>query len=164
MILAGFNRAERLASACGKLSSRVKNGMSALVINPPSGWSAWGIEASELARPHHSGVKLASGFGREVHPEDLGTGPWRSFLRGGSTAKLVWFEGLAEKRGGNLAAPQRVSCAMVSAARSGRGLVVAAVLPQLVAPDSDAIGRCILNEIILWILANTQEDMKETSQ
>ncbi|MHC4983759.1 MAG: hypothetical protein ACYTF6_11430, partial [Planctomycetota bacterium] len=162
VILAGFERAERLAWECEKLTSRVEDGMAVLVINPPPGWSAWGIKCSEMPKPNLSAAKLAKGLGLVIRPEDLGAGPWRLFLTGQAKSKdLVWFEPVAEKDDEREEAARKLKYALVAAAEPGRGLVVVAALEQLAGPDSDAVGRAAMNELILWLLARGQVDQWE---
>jgi hypothetical protein len=65
---------------------------------------------------------------------------------------LAWIETRGEAKGGCLAAKYPLAVA-----RSlDKGVVLAATLPQLSDCYTDPVGRCMLSEIIMWILKRSQ--------
>jgi len=151
VILAGFRKAERLVRAHRGFSRRVKGGMSLVILNPPAGWTGWGMKAVRRAKPGTGAVRLAREIGRFVPAADLGTGPWELALEAGAGSKgLAWWgtrkaartPGQAPARGGML----------VAARDAGKGRVVVSVLPETRHVDTDAVGRGMLSEMILWLV------------
>ena len=147
VILAGFEDANMLADACRRLAVRVHQGMSLLVLVPPVGWTALGVRRTELAAL--ADVHLAKGFASTIKEADLG--PCR--LTGAMTAyanatELIWCYMSGGAMGGGPAARYTLGMAQPL----GKGVVLAATLPQLADCYADAVGRCMLSEIMMWIL------------
>ena len=161
VILAGFERPERLTWACEKFTSRVDNGMTALIINPPAGFSSWGIKIAKFPQAKRGRLSFAPEFGRVLRAEDLGDGPWRQYVSGDCQSELVRLEVAEEQAGKDAPASEPKSYALVAASRLGRGLIIVAAIPQLDAADSDAVGRYVLNEIVLWIIAEHRDNQQE---
>ncbi len=159
VVLAGFKRPELLAITCRRFESRLKAGLSLVIVNPPVGWRRWGVEYVSLATPAKAPGRLAEEFGGLTQAADLGSGPWQGFLKGPTGAtEIAWFPQVIEapkkdkpkKDKPNSSKPLRRSLALVVKVGKGRAIVMA--LPQMKRLPSDAVGRSMLNDTILWIL------------
>ncbi len=153
VVLAGFDNPAMLADACDRFESRVQQGTSLIVINPPIGWEALGMRRVELAVPTVADVSLARSIGLTVKQTDF---PWpmsANALKADPDAEaLIWFETPGEAEGGGLAARYP----LVLARPLGKGVVLAATMPQLTDCYNDPIGRCVFSEIMMWILKRSK--------
>jgi len=150
VVLAGFASAAFLDDACKRLQGRIEKGMFALIVNPPPKWRRWGIRREELSPPLEAAVVFAKDLGQAVEPADIGAGPWRSALRrSGRCRALAWVVKVSKDDMGEL---HLVEYPLIVARRIGRGCVVVALLPQVGDPLRDAVGRGILDELVLWTL------------
>lgn len=137
MIVGGYDDPAALAQLCRGLDRRVRAGMDLIVLDPPPLWSGWGlsVEAGDLSGP----VLLDKRLGQALETADLGRGPWPATIKGGTA--LAWVAG-----GG--AAP----AALMVDTTVGKGHVIVAALPQATAPLTDAVGRGVMDEALLWVL------------
>ncbi len=151
VVLAGYDDAASLAFECRHLESRVRGGLGVLVLNPPAGWSGWGMRAVRLRGPPRAPASPAGPLEGAVTAADVGTGPWpgvlaiddgidvRRFLAADAAAPAVEADG-------------RPADAILVAARPlGKGWVVVSVLPQTTRPDRDPVGRAVMDRLILWL-------------
>ena len=153
VVLAGFGNAESLLEESSKFRTRLAEGTILLIMNPPAGWSDYGVKSVAGENTCAGQPNLASGFGRLIHADDLGNGPWKNFVEVRSPALVL----------AGVRAPSDRSAAqggdrhgIVVARQVGRGSAFVAVLPQLDDPVRDAVGRFVLNEAILWTLSERQ--------
>jgi len=152
VILAGFDDPNMLAAACDKMAGRVRQGMSLLVLNPPAGWEALGVRRTELAAAK-SQVRMARGLASTIREADLGPCELTSALKANRDAEaVVWFETRGGTKGGGPAAKHP----LVLSRPLEKGVVLVAVLPQLTDCYTDPVGRCMLSEIMMWILKRSQ--------
>jgi hypothetical protein len=162
VILAGYESGEALAAACQGLGERLKKGMSALVLNPPVWWSGWGAKRVAVKEARSAAVRLAEDVGRIVQASDFGEGPWESLLESGPDGRiLIGFAPAEEKDAETASLGARQGLAV--AQHVGRGWAVVAVLPHLERPATNAIGRALLDELILWTV-ETSADPKEKEE
>lgn len=149
VVLAGFRRAVRLTWVCARFESRLKGGQALIIIDPPPGWSRWGMTAVEPNKPLSGPARFAEGFGRFLKPEDLGAGPWRrSMLTDANIALLVW----AQTAKGDANAAEGGRVVLAASRRVGDGTIVVVALPQASDPATNPVGRALLDEALLWIL------------
>ncbi|MHC4561539.1 MAG: hypothetical protein ACYS8X_02075 [Planctomycetota bacterium] len=149
LIVAGVTKAEELGGVCKGLDSRVRNGMTLIVINPPVQWSGWGVTAAERGGPAYGGVAMSKGVRQNVHLADLGVGPWPITLNAPTEAKmLAWVHRPGQGQNGT----SRQADALIVAMPVGKGAVVVASMPQLASPARSATGRAAMDDIILWML------------
>ena len=159
LILGGVQRATALTERCRKFHRRIREGMIAIVINPPARWRAFGIKRVELKPPVAAFAAPAKNFASMLHAGDLGLGPWTSALRSTGSAKaLIWIAPRpAASRPGSATSrpsrPARKQLLLILAQRMDKGWVITALLPQLADPAGNAVGRAALDEVILWVLA-----------
>jgi len=162
VILAGHEIGEALAAACQGLEERLKKGMSALVLNPPVGWSGWGAKRVAVKEARSAAVRLAEDVVRIVQASDFGEGPWESVMEVESDGGILIGLALAEEKDAETASLDARQ-GLAVARHVGRGWSVVAVLPQLERPATDAVGRALLDELILWTVG-TREDPKEKEE
>jgi hypothetical protein len=162
VILAGYESGEALAAACQGLEERLKKGMSALVLNPPVGWSGWGAKRVAVKEARSAAVRLAEDVVRIVQASDFGDGPWESVLEVESNGGILIGLAPAEEKEESAVLPGPAQSLAV-ARRVGRGRAVVTMLPQLERPATDAVGRALLDELILWTVG-TREDPKEKEE
>jgi hypothetical protein len=162
VILAGYESGEALAAACQGLEERLEKGMSVLIFNPPVGWSGWGAKHVAVEEARSAAVRLAEDFGRILQGADLGEGPWESVLEVESNGGILIGLAPAEEKDAETVSPGPAQSLAV-ARRVGRGWAVVTMLPQLERPASDAVGRALLAELILWTV-RTREDPKEKEE
>ena len=150
VIIAG--RADRavLSDICLRLKDRIKNGMFVIVANPPKRWSLWGVSAKDLTPQTGYKIAFAQRFGWEIKPADLAGGPRPMML---STTKkwnaLVWLDSTARPDKKQEAKSKHpLACYR----RMGRGQVLAATFPELADPLGDAVGRGVLDSLVMWVL------------
>ncbi len=149
-ILAGHRRAGSLAGACRGLEGRLKRGMTLVVLNPPPKWEAWGFCRNTFADPLSGPARLAMGFRQILRPDDLGNGPWSYALRtGADVVPLAWIEQENVQQDAP-ASRKTVVHTLVGARRVGEGWLVVTMLPRAEDPATDAVGRSILGELLLW--------------
>lgn len=163
-VLAGHQRAGRLAAACRGLEGRLKRGMTVVVLNPPPKWEAWGFCRNTFADPLSGPARLAAGFRQILRPDDLGSGPWSYALRtGADVVPLAWIE--QENVQQDAPAPRKtVVHTLVGARRVGEGWLVVTMLPQAEDPATDAVGRSILGELLLWAVREHGTDKRKTGE
>ena len=150
VILGGFRGAKELSRACRNFERRVEAGMSAVVLNPPANWAGWGVRAVRRDKPATGGVRFARSMGRLVRAADVGSGPWELTIEtDGNSTPLVWVPALRSGRAGGKALAD--PCLLVAARGAGKGQVIVSTLPQTRNADTDAVGRGVLSEIILWL-------------
>jgi len=148
VILAGFDDANMLADACAAMAGRVRQGMSLVVLNPPAGWKALGVRRVELPAAAAK-VRLAPGLCSTVRESDFARPVFACALAADPNAEtLAWFETRCEARQGGPAAKHPLAVARPV----GKGVVLAATMPQLTDCYTDPVGRCMLSEIMMWIL------------
>jgi len=159
VILAGHESGEALTAACQGLEERLKKGMSALILNPPVEWSGWGAKRVAVKEARPVAVRLAKDVVRLVQASDFGEGPWESVLEVESNGGiLMGLTPAEEKEASAVSAGPAQSLAV--ARHVGRGWAVVTMLPQLDRPATDAVGRALLDELILWTVG-TSVDSKE---
>jgi len=153
VILAGFDDANMLADVCNRMAGRVRQGMSLVVLNPPAGWKALGVRRAELPAAAAK-VRLAPGLCSTVRESDFARPVFACALAADPNAEtLVWFETRCEARQGGPAAKHPLAVA-----RSlEKGVVLAVTIPQLTDCYTDPVGRCMLSEIMMWILKRSPE-------
>jgi len=158
VILAGFTDARALRAACMGLDERLKAGMAVLILNPPSGWQAWETRRRDLATPINGDPHAAKDFGQIFQAPDLGRGPWQSFIEvGGDAVHLVWVE--PDAGGGNGTASRPTAARPLMGARLvGRGRLVVAILTEAADPATNAVGRTVLDELLLWLVRAKSPD------
>ena len=149
VILAGFDDANMLADACDKLTGRTREGMCLIVLNPPEGFRSLGLARSDVPGVSHAKVRLAQGAASLVKETDFGLCRIAGVLEADENGEaLAWFEsagtGAATRPGRDLAAALALPV--------GKGMILAATLPQLRDCYADPVGRCMLSEIVLWVL------------
>jgi len=151
--LAGFDDPAMLADACGRFASRVRQGMSLVVMNPPARWVALGMRRVELTAPRAADLHLARSIGLTVRQTDFARTELGCALQADARVRaLVWFETPGDALGGCPAQKHT----LVLARPLGKGVVLAATMPQLTDCYNDPIGRCMLSEIIMWTLKRSQ--------
>jgi len=166
VILNGFRSSNELTEHCRSLKGRIQGGLDLLIVNPPSGWSGFGIRRVELKAPRRAPLELADDLQTVILPEDIGEGPWSAALSvDGERNTLAWLltADRAQAASGPATRPsrERPQYPMIVAGRRGGGRLVVALLPQLAAADRDAVGRTMFNELILWMLRNNIVDAKD---
>jgi hypothetical protein len=154
VILAGFDDANMLADVCNRMAGRVRQGTSLVVLNPPAGWQAMGVRRTELPPPAATAeVHLAKNLCSTVRESDLRRVELSCALKADPNAEaLIWFEihGRALRGGPAVRYPLAVALPM------DKGVVLAVTLPQLTDCYTDAVGRCMLSEIMMWILKRSE--------
>jgi len=159
-VLAGHRRAGTLAAACRGLEGRLKRGMTVVVLNPPPKWEAWGFCRNTFADPLSGPACLATGFRQLLRPDDLGSGPWPYALRAeADVVPLAWIEQENVQEGAP-ASRKTVVHMLVGAQRVGKGWLVVTMLPQADDPATDAVGRSILGELLLWAVRAHETDKR----
>jgi hypothetical protein len=160
VIFAGFDDAAALRYELGKFEGRTRGGMITIVLNPPARWKAFGLRQVELhdakGRP-----RLAEPLGRWIREADL-RGDIRSALRVRRDAEIL--AGLATRGAGDKDAEVSRGAVLIAARKVGKGRILAATLPQLDDVARDAVGRGVLDEIILWCLNHQPSTEKKESQ
>ncbi|MCX5673326.1 MAG: hypothetical protein NTU94_18580, partial [Planctomycetota bacterium] len=146
VILAGRGRTQALAAACERFRHRLRRGMTVLVLNPPAEWAAEGVRRVEQARPP-TGPAWASKALHDLPLPDMGSGPWASALAADKAQTLLWAGADAEG-----AVRPGEACGLALWRPVGEGRLAAAMLPALADPAADAVGRCVLDELVLWVL------------
>jgi len=173
VIVAGFSKANALAEACLRLESRVTKGATVIVVNPPEGWSGWGLSVRKLPAALDGPVFFAQGFGELIRRTDIGVGP-RFFVlekrkrivddarkRSGAVEEreewkaLTWVNDTKKDRGGK---DRNEAHPLVAARRVGKGLAVVARMRGMECPATGAAGRRMLDEIVLWVLKESYGD------
>jgi len=151
VILAGFRRAEELSEVCRRFQRRVEGGVSLVILNPPTRWVGWGVN---MARPENAvggAARFAPGLGRLIPAADLGSGPWEATLQtGGGAVPLVWCGSRRPGRDNRKLAVARHT--LVTACPAAKGWVIVSTLPQTRNPNTNAVGRGVLGELILWLI------------
>ncbi len=149
VIMAGFDDANMLAAACAAMAGRVRQGMALVVLNPPAGWETLGVRRTELPAPRAAEVRLAEGLASTVRESDFARPTLACALAADPNAEvLVWFETRGEATGGCPAARYTLAVARPL----DKGVVLAVTMPQLTDCYTDPVGRCMLSEIMMWIL------------
>lgn len=149
VLLAGFKDVSLLNDACGRFHERIKNGMSAVVMNPPPKWARWGLSRRELSVPTAGRIAFARGVGRAVLPADLRPRAVRSVLQVEKHWKpLVWAETMPQTPAGR---EHPFKHLLIALRRLGNGRVIVALLghpfplriayPQVVQRVGDALRR-----------------------
>ncbi|HAU36489.1 MAG TPA: hypothetical protein DCX07_02075 [Phycisphaerales bacterium] len=158
VVVSGFSDAVALNRALDRMEPLVQQGLSLLVLAPPSGWKRWGVTRIDTTDAMFSNVSVQSGFQRTISSEDLGFGPWTAWLTvpDDFTCSVTIS---SEVRGRDVS--HRSIHALVGCGTVGQGRVVVVMLPEAAAADRSAAGRCVVDESILWLLWKQQE--KETS-
>jgi len=180
-ILAGFDDANTLAAACDRLAGRVRQGMALVVLNPPRGFQSLGLRRVELPPPPAATpaapaaamrVRLATELASTLKDSDLAACSPGAHLAPQGQADpaivlLAWMETPAGRADANAdanaapagqpAKPAAARLALIAARPAGQGVVVAACLPQLEDCHRDPAGRCLLSEIIKWILKRSRK-------
>jgi len=158
VILAGFADARVLRAACLGLDERLKRGMAVLILNPPVGWEAWETSREDLAAPILGEPRAAKDFRQIFQASDLGRGPWQSFIEvSGDVVHLVWVE--PDAGGGNGTASRPTAARPLMGARLvGRGRLVVAILTEAADPATNAVGRTVLDELLLWLVRAKSPD------
>jgi len=161
-ILAGFDDANELAHACRQLAYCARRGAALVVLNPPAGFHSLGVRRAERpAAWPRTHVKLDAELTRTLHAEDFRPLSEDGLIDAGETALvLAWLETPDKKADGppdsagakTRPARPNPSRVLVAARPLGRGVVLAATLPELADCYDNPAGRCMLSEIILWIL------------
>lgn len=157
MLLVGAGSGESLAAEGSRLAEQMEEGMTVILVNPPPGWGGWGLRCQKIALD--AAVQLAEPLSRRVNASDLGSGPWTTALKADAGVDpLAWLEAppTTAPTQPNEAAPA-ARPTLVAARPVGRGRLIVATLPILDDPAGDAVGRVMLNEIILHALAATDE-------
>jgi hypothetical protein len=154
VILAGFDDANMLADTCNRMAGRVRQGMALVVLNPPAGWQALGVRRTELPpQAATAEVHLAKNLCSTVRQSDLAQVELSCALEADPNAEtLVWFETRGRAREGGSAAKHPLAVAQPLE----KGVVLAVTMPQLTDCYSDPVGRCMLSEIMMWILKRSQ--------
>ncbi len=81
---------------------------------------------------------------------DIGAGLQRLVLYVGRTWRmLAWIEEVSKDDAGR---PHRLKHPLIAVRRIGRGGVIVVMLPQMADPLTDAAGRGVFDEIVLWVL------------
>jgi hypothetical protein len=122
-------------------------------MNPPAGWSDYGVKSVAGEQALAAQPNLTSGFGRIIDANDLGRGPWKNFVQVRSPAVVLAWVRAASNRSAAQGGDRR---GIVVARQVGRGSAFVAVMPQLDDPVRDAAGRFVLNEAIIWTLSERQ--------
>ena len=172
IFVAGITDADVLTDTCRRLEGRIEEGMTVVVVNPPEGWQRWNASVRKVAAVVEAPVMFSKDFGEFIHGTDVGTGPWALALetRGrpaaggpdqvgsagaaGGWKPLAWVEGVAKRR---LDEGRRPAHALVAARRVGKGLAVVVLLQTMESPATDARGRGMLDEIVVWLLKRPAE-------
>ena len=148
LIVAAHEEDVNLATVIQGTEKRLLAGLSLVILNPPPGWQGWGVTSVRAPEPVTAPPRLGGGFGQTVLESDLGPGPWRRVLETGPEGRVLI--GLAAEG----SSPSGGAFGLAVARRVGRGWAVAAVHPELDRPATEACGRAILDDLILWTLAN----------
>ena len=77
---------------------------------------------------------------------------------GTSWRMLAWIETVDKNEGGK---QHRAKRPLISARPVGRGAVIVVMLPQMTDPSTNAVGRAVLDELVLWILKIRSNSFKE---
>ena len=144
LFLGGYQNSDELTDVCQRLDSRVRGGMTVIVVNPPVNWKVWGVELKNI-KPVKLPVRFADDFGHTTKSSDLGTGPRDTELCiSANWKRLVWAEAGDKKQNKHhcLAATKQI----------GKGQVMAINMPCLNDPVANASGRALLDAIIFSIL------------
>jgi hypothetical protein len=150
VIIAGCRDRIVLGDLCLRFQSRVSSGMFLMVVNPPEKWSLRGVSRRSITPKMGYQVGFVNTFGWEIKPKDLGCGPWPVVLSATNQWRtLIWIES-TPKRDEKQKMQSRHPLACYR--RIGRGQVIAATLPQLASPLSDAVGRGVLDSLVMWML------------
>lgn len=148
-VLAGYHRPDALEAMCRALDGRLRRGMTLVALNPPPAWQAWGFGLRNLPESRVGRPVPATVFRQILQPGDIGTGHWTAALQVPDDAvPLVWLE--TEDAPPSPVPPGQAADALVAAGRVGRGRLIVGVLPELADPQADAVGRCVLGEMLLW--------------
>ncbi len=150
VIIAGRPDRIVLDDLCLRFQSRVKSGMFLMVVNPPEEWSLRGVSRRNLTPKTGYQAGFVKTFGWEIKPKDLGRGPWPVVLSATKQWRtLIWIESPARRNDKHELQPKHP---LVACRRIGRGQVIAATLPQLANPLNDAVGRGVLDSLVMWML------------
>ncbi len=153
IILASRRNPDALRAACEVFSRRVADGTHILVLDPPPGWSLWGLRsvpARGRGRLHRQEAMPSL-----ARAEDFGRGPWPVALTGGpAMQRLVVAVG-----GAGDAVPRRV--VLAAAVRRGKGLLAASALPCTGRADRNILGRAALGELLLWLAARAPQTARK---
>jgi len=158
-ILAGFDDANALSHACLRLENRVRLGAALVVLNPPAGFRCLGADRKEL--PDNEPkllVKIDAELTGTLRPGDFSALGQAGLVDTGDKAiVLAWLERPTSKhptRQGATTRPAGTNAkrAIVAARPLGKGIVLVATMPELADCYDNPAGRCMLSEIILWIL------------
>ena len=160
LVLAGFDKPQALAELCRRFEGRLAGGQSLIVVNPPVGWSGWGIRAVESNAPAKAAVRFARDFGQFLQPGDLGEGPWRrELVVEPNVVPLVWMEVRVADANVALDANARSDANVPAVVRPlaamrtvGQGRLVVASLDCLGSLPRDAAARGMLSELLVWVL------------
>jgi hypothetical protein len=71
---------------------------------------------------------------------------------------LAWIETVDKNEGGK---QHRAKRPLISVRPVGRGAVIVVMLPQMTDPSADAVGRAVLDELVLWILKMRSNSFEE---
>jgi hypothetical protein len=156
-MLANARRAEMLQDECERFRTRLEKGMTLVIVNPPAGWAWSGIERRESVRGTSGAVRWAAGWGQALPGSDVGEGPWPAFLRCDKGGKALAQVHLREDTTGPASRPEEEPEALILACPVGRGKVIVALMPQLQNPEDDAVGRHLLNEIVVWSIQKASQ-------
>ncbi len=161
VLLAGFEKPDALAAECRRLDDRVRDGMCAIVWNPPDGWMGWELSVERVENPADGTPRFAKGFARALHASDLGDGPWGRQIAGGADARMLCLPPKPDAP--DPAKKKHGARGLIAARRRGRGWVVASVAAST--KRGDAVERCLLAETLLWVLdhAGEREDKESES-
>jgi len=172
IFVAGITNSDVLTDTCRRLEGRIEEGMTVVLVNPPAGWQRWNASVRKLAAVVEAPVMFSKDFGKLIHGTDLGTGPWALALEicgwpaggdpgqagsagaAGEWKPLAWIEGAA-KAGPDKS--RRPVHALVAARRVGKGLAVVVLMQTMESPATDARGRGVLDEIVVWLLKRPAE-------
>jgi len=150
VILAGFERARPLDTLCSTFEARAQAGMVMMIVNPPEGWRTLGLSCRRAGRPPAGAVSFSDDLGRCLQQADLGTGAKGLVLGIDRSCKiLAWVESPGK---GRARGRQEARTVIIAEKPVGKGRLIAAVVPRASDPLGDAVGRCVLDELILWAL------------
>ncbi len=161
ILVAGALADETAARSWAGLEPRIRAGACLVLLNPPVGWGGWGLRRVPLVPPAQGWMRLAPRLAAPLDPADLGVGPWPTALEAAADAHpLAWLEPLPENLGetGTAATPGSL---LVAARAVGRGWVVVALAPGLDRPDTDAVGRALLDGLVLWSVEPDENPSRE---
>jgi hypothetical protein len=159
-IVAGLTTREAADRVCARFDDRLAQGMTLVVVNPPPGWSRWGLSRLEIDSQYHCPVSFTEGFGASLTSGDLFLPEVKAKMGASGTHHVlmsVRSVGASKPHGGS---PGNGGDAIIVAVSVGKGTAIVAMTGLLGQAGDQPIGAYLLDDILHWAIAEKVKQRK----